>query len=148
MKPQHAQTVQKPERTFPAPARKSTPPELPTPAPAQAVSTPPRAVAAVRQEEPSPATENTADTKAPEAVVQARGVVALSELPLAIQREIPTMSVQVHAYSDTPAERMVGINDLLLKEGDLLAPGLKLEQITPDGMVFGYKQYHFRHGVQ
>lgn len=148
MKPQHAQPVQKPERTVPAPARKSAPPELPAPAPAPAVSTSPRAVAAVSQETPPPVTENKADAGAPEAVVQVHGVVAISELPLAIQREIPTMSVQVHAYSDMPAERMVGINDLLLKEGDLLAPGLKLELITPDGMVFGYKQYHFRHGVQ
>lgn len=145
--PHQAQLLQRSERTIPAPVRKNVPPELPPPAPAQTVSTPLRAVATVGREGFPTATENTADAEVPE-VVQASGVVAISELPLAIQREIPTMSVQVHAYSDMPAERMVGINDLLLKEGDLLVPGLKLEQITPDGMVFGYKQYHFRHGVQ
>ena len=39
---------------------------------------------------------------------------------------------------------MVGINDRLVQEGQYLADGLKLEQITPDGLIFSYKSYRFR----
>jgi hypothetical protein len=36
----------------------------------------------------------------------------------------------------------------MLREGEHVVPGLKLEQITPDGMIFGYKGYSFRRGVK
>ena len=75
-------------------------------------------------------------------------VISLTELPLAIQQELPPISVSVHAYSGKPKDRLVGINNQLLHQGDSLAPGLTLEQITPDGMVFSYKGYTFRRGVQ
>ena len=58
------------------------------------------------------------------------------------------MTVSVHAYSGNPKDRLVGINNRMLREGDELAPGLKLEQITSEGMIFGYKGYSFRRGVK
>ena len=72
----------------------------------------------------------------------------MAELPLPIQQELPPMAVSVHAYSGRPSERMVGINGRMLREGDSLSPDLKLEQITPDGMIMGYKGYRFRRGVR
>jgi general secretion pathway protein B len=75
-------------------------------------------------------------------------VVSMAELPVEIQQELPPMSISVHAYSGRSKERLVGINGRLLHEGDSPAPGLKLEQITPDGMIFGYKGYSFRRGVK
>jgi len=74
-------------------------------------------------------------------------VMTLAELPVAIQQDLPPMSVSVHAYSAKAGERLVGINSRLLHEGDEVAPGLKLEQITPDGMILSYKGYTFRRGV-
>ena len=74
-------------------------------------------------------------------------VLAMAELPLAIQQELPSMSISVHAYSSKARERLVGINGRLLHEGENAAPGLKLEQITPDGMILSYKGYTFRRGV-
>ncbi len=71
----------------------------------------------------------------------------LSELPLAIQQEIPDMKIQLHSYSNKSANSIVSINSRMLKEGDSLAPGLKLEQITPDGVIFSYKGYRFQHGI-
>lgn len=76
-----------------------------------------------------------------------RKLVAMGELPLAIQQEIPAISIQGHAYSSDPQDRVVGINDRLLKEGEYAAPGLRLEQITPDGLVFSYRNYLFRRGL-
>jgi hypothetical protein len=36
------------------------------------------------------------------------------------------------------------INEKILQEGQELAPGLKLVEIVPDGVIFGYRGYRFR----
>lgn len=71
-----------------------------------------------------------------------------NELPMAIQQEIPHLAVSVHAYSSEPKKRLVTIDDRMLHEGDTAGPGLKLEQITADGMIFSYKGYRFRRSVR
>jgi general secretion pathway protein B len=58
------------------------------------------------------------------------------------------MNITVHAYSRTPKDRLVGVNDKLLREGDTLTPDLVLERITPDGMIFSYKGSRFQRGVR
>lgn len=70
-----------------------------------------------------------------------------AELPLAIQQEIPDMKIQLHSYSNKSANSIVSINSHMMKEGKSLAPGLKLEQITPDGVILSYKGYRFQHGI-
>lgn len=91
--------------------------------------------------------------RSPAAIVKApaiteQNVMTKAELPAAIQQELPTMSVSLHAYSGKASNRLVGINDKLLQEGDALAPGLVLEEITRKDMIFTYKGYRFRQGVQ
>jgi general secretion pathway protein B len=81
-----------------------------------------------------------------DADAQQQQVMQLYELPAAIQREIPDMAVQLHAYSSNPGERLVSINSIRLREGGYLMAGLKLEEITPDGMIFSYKGYRFKRG--
>jgi general secretion pathway protein B len=76
------------------------------------------------------------------------GVLTMSELPAAVRQEIPKMAVSGYVYSADQQGRMVGINDQLLREGDFLAPGMRLEQILPDGLVFTFKKYRFRHEAQ
>jgi general secretion pathway protein B len=78
---------------------------------------------------------------------QASSAIALRDLPIAIQQELPPMSISVHAWSAIAAQRLVGINNRLLHEGDEVAPGLRLEQITPNGMILNYKGYKFSRGV-
>ncbi|MFY9327204.1 MAG: general secretion pathway protein GspB [Georgfuchsia sp.] len=90
-----------------------------------------------------PATE-----KPDAAVAQEQKVMTMAELPLSIQQEIPNMSISVHAYSRSAQERLLGINDRMLREGDFLIPGLQLEQITPDGMIMRYKGYRFWHAAR
>ena len=70
-----------------------------------------------------------------------------ADLPLAIQQEIPEMKIQLHSYSNKSVNSIVSINSRMMKEGDSLAPGLRLEQITPDGVIFSYKGYRFQHGI-
>ena len=75
-------------------------------------------------------------------------VLAPTELPAAIQQEIPRLSISLHVYANDPRECLVMINDKLLRPGEFLSPGLRLEQVTPDGVIIGYKGYRFRRGVR
>ncbi|MFA7269724.1 MAG: general secretion pathway protein GspB [Sterolibacterium sp.] len=75
------------------------------------------------------------------------GVIAAAELPPAIQQELPKLAILAHSYSSKPKARFVYINDRMVHEEESPAPGLKLEQITPDGMIFSYKGYRFRRGA-
>lgn len=130
--------------------------ELPSPNSTPAVQPAPM-VAAVKPDMPTPAKTET--HSAPSAVTapmpekpadpaQEQKVIPMAELPLQIQQEIPAMTIPLHAYSSKPRDRLVSINDRMLKEGESLTPGLRLEQITPDGLIFSYKGYRFRRGVQ
>ena len=121
------------------PTQKPAPAALPAPATPSpnsiAVTAPP--VAARKPEVAATATTTHEQT-----------IMTMAELPLSIQQEIPKMTITVHAYSRSSQERLLGINDRMLREGDYLTPGLLLEQITPDGMIMSYKGYRFRHGVR
>jgi len=122
-----------------APASAPVPPETParpvTPSPATA---PPAAVpvvvAAAKHDERAPVMDTAKDS----------GVINMAELPPAIQQELPKLAILAHSYSSKPKARFVFINDRMVHEEESPAPGLKLEQITPDGMIFSYKGYRFR----
>ena len=90
------------------------------------------------------------DKKAPTGTAAEEGkrVMAMNELPPSIQREIPNISISFHAYSSNPKERRVMINGNMAVQGELLAPGLSLEQITPDGVILDYKEFRFHQGVR
>jgi len=130
--------------------------ELPTTNSTPAVQPAPM-VAAMKADMPAPTrTEThsappTATAPIPERPADAaleQKVIPMAELPLQIQQEIPAMTIPLHAYSSKPKDRLVSINDRMLKEGESLTPGLRLEQITPDGLIFSYKGNRFRRGVQ
>jgi general secretion pathway protein B len=88
------------------------------------------------------------DPVAPADVGQGKKVLALSDLPASIQQEIPGISISFHAYSSKPKDRHVMINGSMAGQGEILAPGLSLDEITPDGVILGYKGYRFRRGVR
>jgi general secretion pathway protein B len=144
----------------PTPAQVAVPVAAPVPPRATAVlesgrpsdgrqSAPPKAAAGVStqaaapRQHPAMGSNRRAAPAAP-----AASVITMAELPVAIQQDLPPMSVSVHAYSGKPAERLVDINGHLLHEGEDVAPGLRLEQITPEGMILSYKGYTFRRGVR
>ena len=126
-------------------AKASQPEKIPTPtgetpAPASTGTAKETSIATAAAKPPA--------AQSPAMATQERAVLTLAELPVTVQQEIPRMSVSVHAYSGTPANRLVGINDQLLREGDTLAPGVRLDEITADGMIFSYKGYRFRSGAR
>ncbi|CAG4883524.1 conserved protein of unknown function [Georgfuchsia toluolica] len=121
------------------PAQKPATATLPAP-----VAQPPNPIAV----SVPPSAAGKPEVSAAAATTQEQTVMTMAELPLSIQQEIPKMTITVHAYSRTSKERLLGINDRMLREGDYLIPGLMLEQITPEGMIMNYKGYRFRHGVR
>jgi general secretion pathway protein B len=123
------------------PAREPTPAAQAVPTSADAKTSAP-----VNSGTPGAAAPVADDSARPAAPQQK--ALRFDELPVQIQREIPAMTVQLHAYSSLPSERIVYINSTKLQEGDYLIPGLMLEQITPDGMIFSYKGYRFQHGIR
>lgn len=152
-------------------AARSPIPHQPTPAPlpeppemarmtAQELPMPPVAQPAPRGDAMKPDISAPASTGTPSAVAaapmpekpaslaQEQRAIPMAELPRTIQQEIPALTIQLHAYSGNPAERLVSINSRMLREGGFLTPDLRLEQITPDGMIFNYKGYRFLRGVR
>jgi general secretion pathway protein B len=102
----------------------------------------PEAAAKARAEERNAAPASEKPRAAP--VPPEESIAALRDLPEAVQRAIPQMSVGGYIYADKPAGRSVLINKRLMREGDQVAPDLVLERMTPNGMVFNYKGTRFR----
>lgn len=71
-------------------------------------------------------------------------VIYWRQLPVQIQRSLPPLSFSVHIYSDNPAARMVKINGRMLREGDPVSAGIRLDEITRGGVILQYKEYRFR----
>jgi general secretion pathway protein B len=71
-------------------------------------------------------------------------VLLVNELPATVRSALPEFKISGHAYSPEPRTRVTRINEKILQEGQELAPGLKLEEIVPDGVIFGYRGYRFR----
>ena len=66
-----------------------------------------------------------------------------TELPPALQQELPVLAV-AGFIRDEGSSSLVIVNDRLAREGDEVAPGVKLEKIVGDSLVFNYKGYRFK----
>ena len=101
-----------------------------------------------QEQEPPAAAGNVAETPAApvpaSAVEQAPPVYALSDLPPSVRRDIPEMHIAMHAYYQDAQQRLVSINNKLLREGRLLDGKYLLEEITVDGVIFHYAGYRFQ----
>jgi general secretion pathway protein B len=71
-------------------------------------------------------------------------VFRLPELPSTVRSSLPAFRVSGHAYSPDPGSRVARINEQVLQEGQSIAPGLKVEEITPDGIVLSSQGYRFQ----
>lgn len=87
--------------------------------------------------------ENFRSLPAPE---QAGRVPHLVELPLSFQKSVPDLTFNSHIYSSSPSSRRVMINDAYLRIGDSVA-GLRVEDITEEGVVLSQDGQRFRVGV-
>ncbi|HEX8948796.1 MAG TPA: general secretion pathway protein GspB [Dissulfurispiraceae bacterium] len=71
----------------------------------------------------------------------------VGELPPAMQQELASLTISGHFYSARPDQRLVSVNGKIMREGQTTGTGLKLERITPDGVVFSYQGYRFSKGI-
>lgn len=85
-----------------------------------------------------PSTENVPVSPEPERVPHYR------ELPYDVQQAVSGVKYSVHLYSPEPSRRLVKINGIVRREGSEVSPGLVLDQVTPDGAIFTYREYRFR----
>jgi len=67
----------------------------------------------------------------------------LTELSLAGSMTLPPLRIDIHVYSDMPAERFVFINMDKYREGDTLNEGPGVEAITESGVVLSYQGREF-----
>lgn len=67
----------------------------------------------------------------------------LKELPAALQKGLPKFGLSAFMYASDPALRMVRINDQMMREGQELSPGLRLQEITAEGVVMTSQGYQF-----
>ena len=71
-------------------------------------------------------------------------VYRFSQLPVSIQRRIPTLKMALHAYNrENPSASLVQLNDHILREGEMVTDKIRLEKITAEGAVLHYDGYHF-----
>lgn len=67
----------------------------------------------------------------------------LSELPSSIKEGLPGFLITAFLYSDSPSGRMARINERMMREGQVLEPGIRVEEIVTDGVILSYKKFRF-----
>jgi general secretion pathway protein B len=90
-----------------------------------------------------PADSGEEDEAVPEEMTASR-VTSFAELPEALRKSFKDLKIVAHVYSDDPAFRLLSIGEGLRREGEIVRPGLLLEEISPDGATFGFGGHHFR----
>ena len=88
------------------------------------------------------ATGNTVAAK-PAKVDAAEEPIAAEGMPMSIRKQLPPLSV-TGVVHNAEASNMVIINDRPLREGEEVAPGLTLEKILDNGVLFNFKGYRFK----
>jgi general secretion pathway protein B len=73
--------------------------------------------------------------------------VDVSQIPLALKQGLPDLTISGHFFDTNPSARIVIIGGRTLHEGQLLAPGLRLEKITREGVILSYQGTRFRKTV-
>lgn len=78
------------------------------------------------------------------AVLAQDKVVALADLPPALQRELPALVIGGSMYSDNAADRMLLIDKRLLHEGEEAGSGVVLEKILQKEAILRFRGTRFR----
>lgn len=126
-------------------ATADTPPPVvqgPFRAPAQA----PLPETAAATPESTPATATPAARTAP-ATTASRPADSGAVSSLADMRtsggSLPDLRLSLHVYDADPARRYLLLNGLRLREGDVMPDGLRVERITEDGAIMGWRGHRF-----
>lgn len=90
-------------------------------------------------DEPPPPPSQRADAKRKASPGKPPSIPLLSELPFEVSQKVGKLQINVHSYSENPAERRVFINMQSFKVGDQIGEnGPVLKEITSDGVIIDY----------
>ena len=70
-------------------------------------------------------------------------IVAVSELPADVQRELPKLVIAGGVHSENAAQRMLIVGGQVRSEGAEIAPGLVLEQIRANSAVLRFRGWRY-----
>ena len=66
-------------------------------------------------------------------------LLTFKELPSSIKTSLPQLNIAGHTYSETPSQRMIIINNNILREGGAVTGDLRVVEITWQGIILDYK---------
>lgn len=117
-----------------------------TPLPVAAPTPPPPVLASQAPPPPAkpPVVGRPKAVKPSPASATAPPVPLLSELPADLRRQLPRLTITGAIYSKNPGQRLLLVNNQVLKQGGLAAPELNLEAIGERSSVFSFRGTQFR----
>ena len=72
-------------------------------------------------------------------------IYQLDDLPTELALAFPQLQYNAHLYSpDLPSARMIMVNDKKYNESDYVQKELQIDQITPEGVIYKFKQVKLR----
>lgn len=86
------------------------------------------------------------ETKSASAV-SSTTLLDLGDLPPPVKGSLPEFKISGHAYSPEPRFRVARVNNKIVQEGETLSQGLKVDEIVPGGVIFTFRGYRFRVGM-
>jgi general secretion pathway protein B len=92
----------------------------------------------------APDAQARAAASAPPAVAATASAAVLPTADEMVARGVPELHLDLHVYSNAPAQRFVFVNSRKYREGDALAEGPVIEMITQDGAVLNFRGSRFR----
>jgi len=106
---------------------------------------PPASQKAAAPQKPPPMEQTYAEPQArPEPKPPRDGrVQRIGDLPASISSTLPEFKMSLHYYIPDPKARFARINDRTLRQGESLADGLKVDEITPAGVIMNCRGWRF-----
>jgi len=68
----------------------------------------------------------------------------MADLPESLRRQMPAITISGAVYSDSPPEWTLVVNDQVLGRGGMVAPELRLEEVSGSSAVFSFRGQRFR----
>lgn len=103
---------------------------------------PPRSSSGAKPFEPDREAADTSPPASKPIALKGR-LLRIQELPVDLKAGLPPLKMTVHSYNDQPQSRFAIIDNRTVREGQLLIPTVKVEQITAGGVILGYQGYRF-----
>jgi len=75
---------------------------------------------------------------------QVEDVPLMQDLPTAIRKRLPPLTLAGHVYAENAAKRMIIINNRICREGDMVEEQLYLDRIIWEGVILRYQEVRFR----